>query len=143
MITRTKIAFALIVLAGVGLLDASYLAIEHFRGEIPPCTIEGCETVLASEYATVLGAPVALLGTLYYLSVFLLAMRYLDTQNDRLFRTIAGISIFGLFAAGWFTYLQAAVIGAYCIYCLVSAGTSTLIFIAAQMGVKIHSGSTS
>lgn len=137
MTTSTRFALTLVVLAGVGFLDASYLTIEHFRGAIPPCTIEGCETVLSSEYAAFYGIPVALFGVLYYLTVFGLAMRHLDTRSIGIFRMLAGLSLVGLLASGWFVYVQAFIIGAFCIYCFVSAGTSTLIFLAAQTGLRL------
>ena len=51
------------LLAAVGLAIAAYLLTVRLLGEPPVCgPIRGCDVVAASEYATVLGVPVALFG---------------------------------------------------------------------------------
>ena len=54
---------AMTFLAVAGLAIAAYLLASRFLGEPPACgPVKGCETVAASEYATMFGVPVALFG---------------------------------------------------------------------------------
>lgn len=116
------------VIAFIGFLDASYLAALHFLGEIPPCTIGGCEVVTTSKYATILGVPVALLGALYYLFIFLKSVSFIHTGNIRTIRVTATFTIFGLLASVYFVFLQVFILKAICVYCILSAITSTILF---------------
>ena len=122
-------AIVMLAVAAIGFLDATYLTIEHYRGAIPPCTIEGCEVVLTSEQAEIAGVPVALLGAIYYLLILILAIAYLDRQNQSVLRFAASTTIVGLVASAYFVSLQLFVIKSICQYCMISAGTSTLLFI--------------
>ena len=116
----------------LGLVDASYLAAKHYTGTIPPCSIvKGCEAVTTSQYATVGGVSVALLGAIYYLAVLVLSIAIIDTKSDRLKKFLAGFSVIGLLASIWFISLQLFVIKALCLYCLVSAFSSAAIFLTA------------
>ena len=114
----------------LGLIDASYLATKHYTGTIPPCAIsKGCEVVTTSQYATIGGISVALLGAVYYLAVLIISIAIIDTKNDRLKKFLARFSVIGLLASIWFISLQLFVIKALCLYCLVSAFSSTAIFL--------------
>ena len=116
----------------LGLIDASYLAAKHYAGTITPCAIvKGCEAVTTSQYATIGGVSVALLGAIYYLAVLVISIAIIDTKNDRLKKFLAGFSVIGLMASIWFISLQLFVIKALCLYCLASAFSSTAIFITA------------
>jgi uncharacterized membrane protein len=124
------IIFALIFVSFIGFLDATYLTAKHYLGTPLECSIfEGCERVTTSPYATVFGIPVALLGALYYLFIFILSVAYLDTKRSLFISIIPPFTAMGLLASVWFIYLQLFVIKAICIYCVVSAVTSTALFI--------------
>lgn len=113
----------------LGFLDASYLAIEHYLGGVPPCSIvAGCEIVLISSYAEVFGVPVALLGALYYFAIFMSALLIISLDLEFLWILIVIISSAGLLASAYFVYLQIFVIGAICLYCFFSATMTFLIF---------------
>lgn len=130
--TRKNTLFAaiFIVVGLLGFLDSSYLTLEHFRGTIPPCSIaHGCATVLTSSYSIIAGVPVALLGALYYLSILIGTIIYLDTKSNVILKRVAQVTILGLLASLYFFGLQWLVIKAWCQYCLVSISTSTLLFI--------------
>lgn len=110
-----RAAVALVALGGVAV--AGYLTYVHYRPEALVCTVGGgCETVQESSYAELLGLPVALLGLLAYLAVLVLV-----AWDSELARTLAaGVA---LTAAGFAIYLitlQAFVIDAWCIWCLVN-----------------------
>jgi uncharacterized membrane protein len=112
-----------------GFLDATYLTAQHYLGTIPPCVIAtGCETVLTSEHNTIGGIPVALLGAIYYFVLFLLAALSLDMKRG-IIRFAVLLTPFGFLASLYFVYLQLFVIKEICFYCMVSAATSTALFI--------------
>jgi uncharacterized membrane protein len=119
----------LFVVATLGFVDASYLTVEHYANQIPPCSIDGCETVLTSEYSKVLGIPVALGGAIYYLAILVLLFGYLDTKKEILLRIALVSTTLGFLSSLYFLILQAFIIEAYCQYCLFSALTSTILFI--------------
>ncbi len=122
--------YLFLVLSLLGFLDAAYLTLEHYRGVVPPCSVvQGCEQVTTSGYSMIFGIPVALLGALYYLIILLFSIAYLDTQNDRWLRQAAFFTPLGFLASLWFIYLQAVIIRAWCLYCIGSATTSTLLFV--------------
>ena len=127
---------AFLLIAFVGFADASYLTAKHYLGEIPPCSlVNGCEAVLTSPYATIGGnIPVALVGASYYLALFVGGMIYADSGNERVLKTAAYATIAGFLASALLVTLQVFVIQALCLYCLVSAATSTLLFV---LGVVI------
>ena len=114
------------IVALVGLVDASYLTVEHLSGRSVRCMIvSGCDEVLQSGYATVAGhVPVASLGALAYFAVFSLATLALFGYAGAR-RLVAPLVALMFLATLWFVYLQAFVIRAYCVYCLLSAAVTT------------------
>lgn len=131
------VIFALLILSLIGFSDSSYLTFKHYQGEIPPCSIlEGCEVVTTSEYSIVGGVPVALLGALFYLSVFLFTFLYFDSQNPKFLVLAALLTPFGFIASVLFVYIQLFVLGAICVYCMGSAVTSTLLFVGGLLILK-------
>lgn len=125
-----KLVFAFIALALVGLVDAGYLTIEHYRGVIPTCTLNGCETVLTSRYATVGPVPIAAIGTLYYLALLLAGIGYLTLRRPMLIAIGAAVSGIGFAASLGLVYIQFFILKSLCAFCLLSALTTTLLFIA-------------
>ncbi len=122
-----------------GFLDATYLTIEHYRGVVPPCSIvAGCEAVTTSSYSLFLTIPVALLGALYYLAVLFLTIAYLDTKKPHFIKVAASITPVGFLVSLYFIYLQAFVIKAWCLYCLGSALSSTILFILGILILTQH-----
>ena len=106
---------AVVALAGVAL--AGYLTYVHYQPEALICTAGGgCETVQDSSYAELFGVPVALLGLLSYVAVLVLV-----AWDSELARTLA--AAVALTAVGFVVYLvtlQAFVIDAWCIWCMVN-----------------------
>lgn len=129
-----KTAIFTLVIALTGFADATYLAIEHFSGRLPPCTlIVGCDRVLTSPYSEIFGIPVALFGAVYYLIVMIGAFTYLESRNTIVFKWTLYLTVVGLLASLWFLAVQAFLIRAYCMYCLGSVVTSTVLFIIAAV----------
>ena len=122
--------WSLIMVSFIGFLDASYLTIAHYTGLALRCSVfSGCDQVTTSPYSMILGIPVALLGVFYYLTILLATLFYFDSKKSSLPRYIAWATCAGLVASIWFVYLQIFVIKAICQYCMISATTSTLLFI--------------
>jgi len=120
---------AILIISFIGFIDATYLTVEHYSGGVINCNIlKGCDQVTTSKYSFILGIPVALLGSIYYLAMFIAAILYLDRKNLRVIRAASWFSISGFIFSIWFTAVQAFIIKAYCQYCLLSALTSTAIF---------------
>jgi len=132
MSTRTTIAklpVAAAIVALAGLADSVYLTVHHFTAEPVPCSIlEGCEQVLNSQWSEFAGVPLAAFGAAAYFVAFSLALLTVfgDSRTWRLYGVqstiMAGFS-------GWLIYVQAALIGAFCQFCLLSAISSILLFI--------------
>lgn len=135
---KRKLYFVLLLLAVIGLIDASYLTYEHFSNIILPCTINrflpffsDCGVVLRSVYATMFGIPVALLGFVHYL-ILTLAVGLAVTTNKKLwwfwvfFQTAIGAAM-----SIYFIFVQFYLIKSFCIYCTLSAFISFSLFFLA------------
>jgi uncharacterized membrane protein len=112
---RLRLAVAAVALAGAGV--AGYLTWVHYQPGVLVCTSGGgCETVQESDYATIAGVPVALLGLLAYAVV--LGLTAVDTPTTR--AVTAAIALGAAAFAAYLVVLQAFVIHAWCIWCLVN-----------------------
>lgn len=130
----------------MGFIDASYLAIKHFLGTTIPCSVlRGCEEVTSSQYSMIGGIPVALLGAIYYLTIFILIFSFLriyspvrEKNENKLLKLTAYLTVIGLLASLWFIYLQIFVIKAICLYCMFSAFTSFALFAFGVIVLKFN-----
>ena len=123
-------ASAYFVISAVGLSDSLYITIKYYLNSAVNCSIlQGCDKVLTSPYSKIFGVPVALLGVIYYLSVFTIILIYLKNKNKNLITLLLYLTLAGFLASLWFTYLQIFVIKTLCIYCITSALSSTALFV--------------
>ena len=101
------ISVSIAALAFVGMVDASYVAIHSSQGFLLPCGIAGgCDQVLNSPYARVLGIPVAWFGLAFYL-------------------TTAGCALFALFGfeqALRLSFVLVSLALGFTVYLVLSAG---------------------
>ncbi len=118
----------------VGLFVAFYL-VAHTLGWTGPlvCGVGDCGTVQSSSYAWVGPIPVSGIGLAGYIAYLRLA--FLGIQPGwRSSRTVGVLllatSTVGLVFSAYLTYLEAAVIHAWCQWCIISAILVTLIFLA-------------
>ncbi len=113
-----------------GFLDSVYLTAKRFVGGPIPCFVfTGCDTVAQSPYALLFGVPLSVIGMFYYLSVILLVVFYFGTKQQIAMKVFSLLSVVGFLASVYFIYLQAFVIKAFCFYCILSAVTSTTLFV--------------
>lgn len=131
---------AIAVLALVGLLVAAYLSLYKLGmlGVIQ-CQIGGCEKVQTSQYAYFLGLPVAYYGVAAYVAILLVAIvgilpRFVRERWVAL--SLFAMSAVGVLFSAYLTYLEAAVIRAWCQWCVVSAILITLIFLLSLPGLR-------
>jgi len=128
--TASFLSAAIIAVAAVGFVDAAYLAAKHFSGGPIPCSLlNGCEKVTTSPYATFAGIPVALLGAIFYFGMLVLGIIFRETGRS-VFAKLLGLGgVLGFLFSLWFVFVQVFILDALCLYCLISAGTSTLLFV--------------
>ncbi len=132
--TSPKIYAVVAAIAAItGLIDAAYLTVKHYANETVPCSlITGCEQVLTSSHAEMFGIPLAVYGAVAYFIAFSLAILTIFGNRKLWF-------VFGLLASVMFVYtlyllyVQGFVIEAFCQFCLLSAISSTTLFITAAV----------
>lgn len=120
---------SLIVLAILGIFDASYLIKKRIKKQPLTCPINGgCEKVTESKWNHILLIKNDVGGLLYYLLVLFLAIYLFFISNNLLVFTkiIAGAS---LLLSIFLTFIQIKIIREYCFYCLLSALINLLIFV--------------
>jgi uncharacterized membrane protein len=110
---------ALVVLALAGFLISFYLTLTHYRNLIPPCYVtSGCESVVTSRYATILGIPLSLIGTIFFAVMFYLGIALITGPPNKVMRAYELLAFAGILVAIVLFLLQAVVLKAYCSYCL-------------------------
>ncbi len=104
----------------LGFVASAYLSLTIVLGVAPVCgPLGGCAEVLSSEWSKMLGIPLAYIGVAFYLvgSVVgsLIAEKPFGPKLALLY------SVVGAGMSAWFLYIQGAIIGHFCVYCMVSA----------------------
>jgi uncharacterized membrane protein len=118
---RLRGAVLLLSLLGAGI--ASYLTYAHVAHVQVSCATGGCETVQTSRYAELGGVPVAALGLAGYVLLAASAAFRADLARALGFAAALG----GLAFAAYLFYVQAAVLEAYCQWCLASDAVLALL----------------
>lgn len=131
-----KLIYTITGIALIGFLDAVYLTVSHYTGHIACSVISGCQEVLVSQYSEIFGIPLALLGAIYYLFILFNSLLYIDNQNKWSKMILSYLPVVGFLFSLYLLYLMFFVIDALCQYCLISATTSTLLFILSMVLIK-------
>jgi len=123
----------LLALSLVGVALAGYLSWTAVTATAVQGCAEGggCDAVLSSRWATLLGVPTAVWGLLTYLALAGTAfIRRAETQ----WRTAWTIAFFGALYSVYLTAISLTMLGATCPYCLTSLAlmTSTLVVVTLQ-----------
>ena len=138
--SRGRFGAALTGLALAGLGIATYLLAVRVLGEAPACgPVKGCETVAASEYATVAGVPVALFGVLFSMVLVGACLTWWRLADRRALYAAYGLGLAGIIAVLYLTYLELFVIEAICVWCVSYA----LTILAGWLGVTVVAWRTS
>ncbi|HVO79853.1 MAG TPA: vitamin K epoxide reductase family protein [Terriglobales bacterium] len=130
---RIQLAIAVFAIAGAAV---SSVSLYHHYGtsETAFCDFAvnfNCDIVNRSRYSAVLGIPVALIGVAGYL--VLLALSTLYRSRPRTPAMLLGASTLGLGFALYLTYIEAFVLGVWCILCLSSLTAIVLITVLSSV----------
>jgi uncharacterized membrane protein len=131
-----------IILTVIGLLVSIYMTIYKLTSNDNMCIGSGdCKTVNASRYAEVNIAgsriPVAVLGVVGYAAILavLLLERRMDFLQQNGSLVFFGLSLMGFLFTLYLIYVEVALIGAYCPFCIASQSAMTLIFLLSVIRV--------
>jgi uncharacterized membrane protein len=126
-----KLVFIIIVL--IGIANGIYLSILKLSNNSSMC-IKGlgdCWTVNTSVYSSIYGIPIAILGTLAFIT--LLVLTFLDGRTpfwkDYGIYFIFGVTLVGTAYSAYLTYLELEIIRAICPFCVLSATSMLILFI--------------
>lgn len=119
--TMTWLEWVIPALAVVGLVVAGYLTYVETQSVEAVCGPVGdCNAVQFSDYARFFGIPVGVIGLVGYLAI--LGAWVWGRSGDSTARSILlAMTVIGVVASIYLTYLELFVIGAVCMWCLTSA----------------------
>jgi uncharacterized membrane protein len=129
------IVAAILFLAFCGLADSAYITQQELAGAPLLCNVanfSGCNVVAESPYSHLFGISLSELGMVFYGLLFFIAAVELALYRPILRRLLQIVATLGVLFSLYFTYLQAFVIHALCMYCLMSALISLLIVLCAS-----------
>jgi uncharacterized membrane protein len=95
---------------------AAYLAYVGLFDARIACPTSGCETVQSSSYAEVAGMPIAVAGFAAWLAVLVSAL----ARGVAAAAAGALVAVTGALVSVYLLYVQAAVLEAFCVWCVVS-----------------------
>jgi uncharacterized membrane protein len=125
--TRGQITrIAMIVLSVVGMGLASYLTYVHYSGTQVLCTSDACELVQTSVYSKLAGVPVALLGLIGYVFIFL-SLVLPEREQTRL--ATLGITAIGFGFSAYLTGRELFSLHQICEWCVSSACLMTILML--------------
>ncbi len=117
--TRGRFGRALVLVVGIAMAIALYLAWARLNGEAPVCgPLHGCETVDASSYSTFLGIPVAFIGLGGTSMMMAGSILWWRTADRRALLFVYILGLFSLPVLAYLAYLEVAVIHAICVWCV-------------------------
>ena len=136
-ILPTSLLVVIIVLALIGFADSTFLLAKRLSGGPIPCVLgfTGCDTVSKSPYSVLFGIPLSAYGMVFYLGIGILGLLYLDTKNALFARLLLPATALGFAMSVYFIYVQKFLIKAFCVYCILSAIISTILFC---LGLLVH-----
>ena len=135
---RTPAAvFAALALSLAGAVVAGYLAWVHYDLSALTCGIGDCHTVQTSSYAAIGPVPIALLGLGMFLAIAALAV--VRWQRPALIWPATFIAFMlafgGVLYFAYLSYLEIAVIGAICQWCVLAAALTVSLLIVETINV--------
>ncbi|MDO8492788.1 MAG: vitamin K epoxide reductase family protein [bacterium] len=132
---------AMLVAVIVGFIDSGFLFYKYITASSIDCLLfDGCNTVAKSPYSNIFGIPLPLFGIIFYSLMFLSVFFFAFRKTVFLGGILLALGIVGFAFSLYFIFLQGFIIQAFCIYCLLSAFTSTVLLcsaIYAYQSVKV------
>ncbi len=151
---KTALSLLYIVLSMIGIADAGYITVNEYL--IPGREVVcgpgfDCSSVLDSPYAHIGPFPLAVLGLVFYSTVFILGvLNFLEVDVRPFFNRLANklklnklspirfitthellvfLTIFGALFSLYLLIVMGYILRAWCQFCLISAGTSMSLFL--------------
>lgn len=124
------------LIIAAGLLVAGYLAYVEMTVVQATCGVMGdCNAVQQSSYAAILGVPVGIIGILGYLAILALWLVNQYKYQHQIDAALFTMALLGVVFSIYLTFLEPFVIGASCVWCLISAVVmGILLWITAPAG---------
>lgn len=136
---RRQVRLWLALLSAIGLLLSGYMLWTRAAHAPVYCPLgPGCDVVQSSRYAAVFGAPVALLGLLFYAALVFLGLRPMDPQRRA--AIALPVTFAGAAASIVFTIVQRVIVRATCSLCLLSAALTLVILLMVLMRRPVGGG---
>jgi uncharacterized membrane protein len=125
-------------LAAAGAGVSAYLPVTGLQGAPPVCLAGDCAAVAASPYARFLGLPTAAWGLGGFLAAAALAVVVSrggppGVDGPLLF---LGLAVFGAAFSAYLLWVQAAVLGAFCSWCLASDLLWAALVVTGAIGLR-------
>jgi uncharacterized membrane protein len=121
-VAARRLCLVIAILAILGIVVSSVSLTHHYRKSKTSFCDFGesfnCDIVNRSEYSTIAGVPVALIGILGYLALLAFATFYRDKAETPGILVVGSLG--GLGFALYLTYIEKYVLFAWCILCLSS-----------------------
>jgi uncharacterized membrane protein len=119
----------LVVLFGLaGVAVSAYVWYKQVTPGAVLCVGDGCAKVIRSPYGRLLGIPNGALGVGYFAAAALIPL--VARPGSMLWSAVVTASVIALVLYGYLIYLQAAVLRAWCVWCLGSAALTAAILAA-------------
>lgn len=123
----------------VGIVDSGYLSWIKLSNTVEKCIpgLGNCAAVNSSRYSEIFKIPIAYFGFIAYLVIFFLFLNVIKDGFLHKYREyfLFGVTLVGFLFSAYLTYVQFALLKTYCPYCLLSALTTTILFILATYQV--------
>lgn len=126
----------LIAFSVIGLGLSIYSTYTHYDDNVHEiCSINekfDCDIVNKSKYAKFLGVPVAIYGVLGYVVILASVITYLKKEESRamILDGLAAVTGIGFLFSLYLTYIEAYVLFSWCIICIGSAISMTIVMLA-------------
>ena len=140
--TERRLRLWALGLAVFGSLVSAYLTWVHYSGQLALCLgAGGCETVQASQYAELAGAPVALLGLVAFVAATVITALGLWADAPPWTLTAQfGIGLAGTLFVAYLTYLELFVIHAICPWCVLVDSSMVALFVVTLLELRAAPG---
>lgn len=132
---KSKLLLLLFIL--IGFSDSAYLTYEHFMKILPPCSTNfflfECGKVLRSSYSIFFGMPLALWGLFFYSLLLILILFFRFEKRKEIRYIFLLLATLGFTVSVYLVYLQVFIIKNICLFCMISAINSALLFYFSQL----------
>ncbi len=132
-----------LVLVVLGILISGYISYTKITNTSVVCIANdphSCDVVQSSIYSKLAGIDIAYLGLLTYLvlGALLLLENRLQILQEYGRLLVFGITLFAFAYSVWLVYVQAAILNAFCTWCLSHEVTMTVLFIVSAVRLWQH-----